>query len=295
MTRAGAVLLLSSLIACGSDPKPPGDPDAGLDAAVVVDAAVDAAPVDSEGCRTGAGLTEGEHTFDLEGYPRRYVVRLPTGYTRDRAWPVVLALHGNGGSVAYWDGTTGDRDIRSVLAADAILVILEAIEGNWRDYNQPAATWPARVELELRYVDEVVRQVRAALCVRDDGLFAMGFSGGGSFAGALACRRADVRAIAVGGAVEYVPEADCTRPVPAWITNGAQDQAAARDAYRDLFRTLGGCAATSTPTAPAPCAAYDGCAAATPVHYCEHPGGHVWPPFASAAMWAFFQAQLPAR
>jgi poly(3-hydroxybutyrate) depolymerase len=184
-------LVALTVVACGSDAQTPADAAADEDAP-----ALDAAERDSAGCRTGLGLAEGEHTFTLEGLSRRFVVRLPTGYVRDRAWPVVLALHGNGGSVAYWDGTSGDRNIRGVLAADAILVVLEAREGNWRDYALPATEWPARLEAELRYVDEVVTRLRTDLCVRDDGLFAMGFSGGGSFSGVLACRRPDIRAIA---------------------------------------------------------------------------------------------------
>jgi polyhydroxybutyrate depolymerase len=251
------------------------------------------AALDSVGCRAGAGLADGTHAFELEGLARKYVLRLPSGYTRDRAWPVVLALHGNGGSVAYWDGTTGDRNIRAVLASEAILVVLEARDGNWRDYALPAAEWPARLEAELRYVDHVVEELRTELCVRDDGLFAMGFSGGGSFSGVLACRRSDIRAIAVGGAVLYVPASDCKRALPAWITIGTMELEPAREVFRDTFRTLDGCAATSAAAAPSPCVAHDGCT--TPMHYCQHPAGHIWPPFGSAAMWQFFRAQLPPR
>lgn len=289
MVRLLSLLALTA-VACGSDAQTPADAAADEDAPVL-----DAAERDSAGCRTGLGLAEGEHTFTHEGLSRRFVVRLPAGYTRDRAWPVVLALHGNGGSVAYWDGTTGDRNLRGVLAADAILVVLEAREGNWRDYALPAAEWPARLEAELRYVDEVVTRLRNDLCVRDDGLFAMGFSGGGSFSGVLACRRSDIRAIAVGGAVLYVPATACTRQLPAWITIGTMELEPARAQFRDTFRTLDGCQATSATTAPSPCVAYDGCSAGAAVHYCEHPAGHIWPAFGSAAMWAFFRAQLPPR
>lgn len=284
MHRAlGLVLLL--LAGCSDEPA------ATTDASMIdADPAPPDASVNSAGCRTGAGLAEGPHAFELEGLARKYVLRLPTGYTRDRAWPVVLALHGNGGSVAYWDGTTGDRNIRGVLASEAILVVLEARDGNWRDYALPATEWPARLEAELRYIEHVVEEVRTDLCVRDDGLFAMGFSGGGSFSGVLACRRSDIRAIAVGGAVLYVPASECTRALPAWVTIGTMELEPAREVFRDTFRTLDGCAATSAPVTPSPCVAYDGCTSA--MQYCQHPAGHIWPPFASVAMWQFFRARL---
>jgi hypothetical protein len=112
-----ALLVLGSVLAlvgCGEDA--PTDADAGppprdaaADARVAppdaqpdpVDAGSDGGPVGppgSAGCVDGAGLDEGEHTFELEGLTRRYVLRRPGGYTRYRAWPLVLALQGNGGS-----------------------------------------------------------------------------------------------------------------------------------------------------------------------------------------------------
>jgi poly(3-hydroxybutyrate) depolymerase len=224
----------------------------------------------------------------LDGLTRRYVVRLPMGYTRERAWPLVLALHGNGGSVTEWDVTTGIKNIRGALADKAVLIIAEAIDGQWRDYAADPSTWPARIDSELRYFDEILTRARTALCLKERSIFAMGFSGGGSFSGVLACRRTDIRAIAVGGAVIYFDPAQCEGTPAAWITIGTQELAAEREMYRDFFRDHAGCSATSMPTTPSPCVAYDGCASATPVHYCQHPDGHVWPDFGTAAMAAFF-------
>ncbi len=248
----------------------------------------DAGVIESAGCTDGDGLPEGENTFDLESLARRFIVRLPSAYTRDRAWPLVLALHGNGGSASYWDDTSGTRNIRGVLADHAILVIAEAIDGNWRDYDMPADTWPARIESELRYFEEVITRAKTELCVNEGAIFAMGFSGGGSFSGVLGCRRTDIRAIAVGGSVIYFDEADCVGTPAAWITIGEGELEAGRVEFRDYFRARAMCSDTSMPTPPDPCVAYDGCAEGTPVHYCQHSGGHEWPDFGSQAMWDFF-------
>lgn len=265
------------------------------DMSIGEDAAPDASAPDlgppqmlSAGCVDGDGLAEGEHTFMLEGLNRRYILRLPNGYTREQPWPLVFALHGNGGSASYWDVTDGPRNIRGVLQDDAVLVIAEAIEGNWRDYNADSSTWPARIESELAYFEEVLSQVRGELCIDVARIFSMGFSGGGSFSGVLGCRRTDIRAIAVGGSVIYFDEANCIGTPAAWVTIGELELAAGREAYRDFFRDRGGCEATTTATSPAPCVAYDGCDPDTPVHYCEHPGDHIWPDFGSQAMWDFF-------
>ncbi len=247
-------------------------------------------PTRSPGCQDGNGLDEGEHTFMLDGLSRRYVLRLPQGYTRDRTWPLVLALHGNGGSVSYWDVTSGPRNIRAVLENEAVLVIVEAIDNQWRDYGADPSTWPARIEQELVYFEEVITQMENDLCINQDAIFSMGFSGGGSFSGVLGCRRPDIRAIAVGGSVIYFDDANCIHAPAAWIAISDGDESAGRFAYRDHFRDAAGCMETSTDTTPAGCVAYDGCAAGTPVHYCDHPGGHQWPDFGAQASWDFFSA-----
>lgn len=249
-------------------------------------------PTTSPGCASGAGLAEGEHVFQLEGLDRRYILRLPEGYSTDTAWPIVLALHGNGGSADYWDVTTGERNIREVLKNDAVLIVAEAIGGNWRDYNMAPETWPARIEQELAYFEEVLSQAKNELCINEDAIFSMGFSGGGSFSGVLGCYREDIRAIAVGGSVIYFDEEACVHTPAAWITIGTEELTPDREAYRDFFRERAMCAETTAATPPDPCVAYDGCDTSTPVHYCQHPDGHIWPDFGSEAMWSFFSTFL---
>ncbi len=243
----------------------------------------------SPGCVDGKGLVEGENTFMLENRSRNFILRLPEGYSKDRTWPVVLALHGNGGTSSYWDTQSGDRNLRDILKNDAILIVANAIDKQWRDYSMPQDSWPGRVESELLYFEEVITQAKTELCVNEDAIFAMGFSGGGSFSGVLGCRRQDIRAIAVGGSVVYFDEANCISTPAAWITIGTQELAAGRERYRDFFRDRAGCEATSVATDPDPCVLYDGCDTKTPVHYCQHPAGHIWPDFGSQAMWNFFK------
>ncbi len=271
-------------------PRDAGAPRDALLADAPSDAPTDAGPPawQSAGCIDGAGLPEGEATFMLGGIERRYVVRLPEGYSSDAAWPLVLALHGNGGSVSEWDATSGTRDIRSVLREDAVLIIAEAIDGQWRDYTMPEASWPARMDEELAYFDAILERAESALCIDTDAIFSMGFSGGGSFSGVLACRRDDIRAIAVGVSVIYFDEADCIGSSAAWITIGDMETNAGRVAYRDFFRDRAGCDETSTMGNPATCEEYEACDPETPVTFCSHPAGHVWPDFASEQMWTFF-------
>ena len=303
--RASLRLLfaLTMLGACGDDDSlsgpPDGSPDLGQgdaggdggppDAAVARDLGQDMGPPGSAGCVSGAGLAEGEHTFSQGGLERRYLLYLPSAYTAERSWPLVFALHGNGGSVAYWNATSGDRNVRGELEEGAILVIAEAIDNAWRDYEMPPATYPERIEMELAYFDAILEEATTELCVDEEAIFSMGFSGGGSFSGVLGCRRDYIRAIAVGGSVIYFDEASCVSTPAAWITIGTEELNGGREAYRDFFRDRAGCESTASATDPDPCVAYEGCDEGTPVHYCQHPGDHFWPAFGTAAAWQFFQ------
>jgi poly(3-hydroxybutyrate) depolymerase len=220
---------------------------------------------------------------------RTYVLRLPENYSTDRAWPLIFALHGNGGDPGYWDAIGGDRDIRTAFADEAILIIPEAIDNNWRDYNADASTWPARIELELDFFDAVVAAAQEQMCIDTANVFSMGFSGGGSFSGVLGCRRDYIRAIAVGGSVIYFEEADCTEQVAAWVTIGDLESNAGRLEFRDFFAVHAGCDDTSTPGDPGGCVDYDNCDADQPVTFCAHPGDHVWPSIGTDATREFFR------
>ena len=300
--------LCLSLTACDSDA--PGE-DANVDSAVddtgVVDTgsradaredsavgdAMDSATPPSPGCVDGAGISEGENTFELDGRTRRFLIYLPNEYTRERAWPLLFALHGNGGSADYWDNTSGERNIRGEVEDDAVLIIAEAIEGNWRDYAADRSTWPGRIEEELRYFDELVMRTTNELCIDQDAIFSMGFSGGGSFSGVLGCRREYIRAFGAGGAVIYFDETACVQSPAAWIAISEDDLSDGRRAFRDFFRDAAGCVSSSTPTDPSGCEAYDGCDAESPVHYCAYRGGHRWPAMfgsvsGTEAVWSFF-------
>jgi poly(3-hydroxybutyrate) depolymerase len=236
-------------------------------------------PSASPGCVDGAGIPDGESTFMLNGEARRYIVYLPTGYTQQQTWPVVLALHPNGGNIDYWNNTDGPRNIRGLVEDSAVLVLAEDITNNW----------PDDLDTELSYFDTIVTRLKNELCIDQDEIFSMGFSGGGSFSGVLGCRRPDIRAIASGGAIIYFDEADCVNAPAAWVTIGQGELVPARAEFRDFWRDGAMCDATTMPTEPSPCVAYDGCDAGKPVHYCEHGGDHVWPDFGTQAAWDFFQ------
>lgn len=246
----------------------------------------------SAGCTAAAQLADGEHAILVEGEERNYIARLPEGYSPDRAWPLVLALHPNDTGAWYWDLEDTPQQVRGVFA-ESILLFPDALGGDWRDYDADESTWPARMQTELAFLDAVKAEATAGLCVDTARIFSMGFSGGGSFSYVLACEREWVRAIATGGGVLYVEPETCTRAPAAWVTIGQGELGAGRLALRDTLAAQAGC----SPFDEEPvvdeepvCLEAAGCAPGTPVTYCAHPDGHIWPAFASPAVRDFFAA-----
>ena len=231
----------------------------------------------SAGCNAAGGLPEGAATIGVGGATRSYVLRLPQGYGKHRPWPLVLALHPNGKTPDYWDAESGERPLRATVRDQAILVLPAARAGDWRG-DLPA---------DLAYFEALLARLTGKLCVDRRRIFAMGFSGGGSFSGVLGCMRKDIRAIAAGGAVIYFDPRRCVGSPPAWVTIGQGETTAARTAFRDFWRTRNGCQESSTPTAPVGCVAHD-CPAGARAEYCHHAGGHEWPSYGVRAAWAFF-------
>lgn len=251
------------------------------------DVGVDARPPGSAGCTSGSGLSDGEHTFMMDGYERRYIVRLPDGYSADRTWPLIFALHGNGGNPGYWDSESGARDIRGAFEDEAILILGHAIDDQWRNYDD-RDNWERNIAYELNYFDAIVEEATNELCIDEENIFSMGFSGGGSFSGVLGCRREYIRAISVGGSVIYFDTDDaCVNTPAAWITIGQGEQTSGRSNYREFFRDLAGCDESDAPDEG--CVEYTSCAEDDPIIYCTHPAGHQWPDIGTDATRVFFR------
>ncbi|TNE91090.1 MAG: hypothetical protein EP330_06480 [Deltaproteobacteria bacterium] len=245
----------------------------------------------SPGCTATASLEEGEQTLLVDGLEREFIVRLPDGYSTERAWPLVFALHPNETGAWYWDMEDAPHSVRGPFEDDAILVLPNAIDGNWRDYNADESTWPARMDQEFAFLDALHVTATEQLCVDETRTFAMGFSGGGSFAFALGCTRDWVRAIATGGAVLYIDPAECTHAPAGWVTIGQEEMGAGRLALRDEIAAQAGCepiAEEPVVDAEPVCVEATGCAQGTPMTYCSHPDGHLWPAFGSEAVRGFF-------
>jgi polyhydroxybutyrate depolymerase len=252
-------------------------------------------PAGTPGC--GLAVEPGETTVELEvgESTREYILVVPTGYDPDTPLPLVFGFHGLGSNAAV---SRLYFQIEQAADGQAIFVYPEGLplgsEGGLTGWDL------APTGIDVALFDAILAEVSEGLCIDPQRVFASGHSFGGYMSNALGCFRASVlRAIApvAGGPPLDVCEDDT---VAGWMAHGVSDGIVPfvlGELARDSLLDRNGCEATTTAVEPAPCVAYDDCAADMPVVWCAHEetelSGHMWPRFAGPAIWAFFDAVPP--
>jgi polyhydroxybutyrate depolymerase len=149
------------------------------------------------------------------GRQRTYRLFVPQGYDGRKLLPLVLDLHGSGGTSAGQAKTSG---FETVAAREGIVVAtLQADGGRW---NVPVTDGRAD---DVAYVSDVIDHVAARVCTDRARVYATGFSGGGRMASLLACRlNTRIAAIAPMAALRWPGPCE-GRPVPVLTFHGLAD------------------------------------------------------------------------
>ncbi len=255
-----------------------------------------------------AALGETERTVVSSGEPRRYVQFVPSGYDPARQTALVLSLHGSGSSAEQ----QRDYSQWSVFAETQNFVVVypeasELTNKTFVSFRIPdeLATDDVTAEdnlIDVVYMEDVLAQVQAELCIDPDRIYLNGFSAGASMTLLMACRLPDTfAAIGTVSAAFWSDLAD-----PAWCPDGPTPPLIAfhgtadrvipyegggppvgftfinHEAWTDAWAAdRAGCALPPEPFAFAPSvegARYRGCRDGNEVvRYRIDGGGHAWP------------------
>jgi poly(3-hydroxybutyrate) depolymerase len=214
---------------------------------------------------------------------RKYILRLPATYDGKKPWPVIFAFHGAGGQ----DATTFDTKFgfRAANGDKAVLVFGEALPR-----PQGGRSWMIDTAANMAYMDAVIDWLKENVCIDVSRLFATGQSSGGYFSQTLGCQRGHVmRAVAPssGGIRDFV---NCMGNPGVWMSHGKTDTGTAKDVAdaKAYWLEHKKCTTMTKPVDPSPCVEYQGCVDDVPFVFCEHPGGHPWPDYATKGVWTFF-------
>jgi predicted esterase len=216
------------------------------------------------------------------GSSRPYSVRLPTGYSASRAYPVIVLLHGCGGG-------TNNVPMENATGTDAILV---------RGTGSAADTcWTtAANSADITFFDAMVADTKARFCADENRFFVVGYSSGSWLANQLTCIRSSVlrgAATVTGG---ESAGSGCKGPVSRIFIHDKDDTTnviSGSEKARDRQLTQNGCDKSMQPVAqdPSPCVGYPGCPAEYPVVWCATSGQmhNRQDSFAPSTFWNFFK------
>jgi polyhydroxybutyrate depolymerase len=236
---------------------------------------------------------------------RSYRLFVPPGYDGRAALPLVLDLHGSGGSAA---GQARNSGLETIAAREGFTVAtLEAEGGRW---NVPVQG--SRAD-DVAYVGDVIDHVAGQVCTDLARVYATGFSGGGRMSSLLGCTlNARIAAIAPVSGLRW-PAPCAGRPIPVITFHGladAQNPYAGKAAGRGVewlesvpdalagWARYNGCDSDvilEDPAGPLSTMRYEGCDKGAEVRMIRIDGlGHTWAKHevdATSVMWQFFKSR----
>ncbi len=312
--RSAFVVLL---VACGSPSSSMNAPTVDAPPGTDTDAAIapppgDAPPITATTC-TGrlAQPLDATWTLTVGGVQRTTLVHVPASYDPTKAMPVVLDLHGLGG-----DGAAEEMLTSADQKADSVGFISVHPSGDTSPINswnagECCGTAPSQNIDDMGFLEALLDELDAKLCVDDARVYAMGMSNGAYMSHRLGCELAS-RIAAIGPVSGGIAVTTCapSRPVPVFEVHGNADQVVSYsfgESSANWWVTNNGCTTmtTSYQHGTATCIAHGGCTAGADVVWCTiDQGGHQWPGgetipllgnnttdlMATDAIWDFFVA-----
>ena len=184
------------------------------------------------------------------GRERTYRLFVPAGYDGRTALPLVLDLHGSGGTA---ERQAANSRFEALAERERVLVatLQAAAEGN---------RWNVPITVErpddVLYVSDVIDHVAARACTDQTRVYATGFSGGARMSSTLACKLSNrITAIAPMAGLRWPGSCD-GRVVPVFSVHGLADP---QNTYDGHVADRGAEWLESVPDALASWAKHNGC------------------------------------
>jgi polyhydroxybutyrate depolymerase len=237
--------------------------------------------------------------------PRMYRLFVPPGYDGRQRLPLVLDLHGSGGSS---DGQARNSGFETVSASGEqfLVATLDAVDARW---NVPVQK--GRPD-DVAYVSDVIDDVAARVCTDLARVYATGFSGGARMTSMLGCRLGSRLAAIAPVSGLRLPGAGCSaRAVPVLTFHGLADPQNTYDGHvpdrgEEWFESVPdalagwarhdsckGSPILDDPPGPLSTLRYEGCTDGSEVRMIRIDGlGHTWTRKevdTTVVMWQFFK------
>lgn len=162
----------------------------------------------------------------IKGLYRSFMVHLPISYDKNLKWPLVIALHGGGGSGGGMGALT---DFNSLADRQGFIVAYpEGYEKNWNDgRNEKSIKAQAANIDDVYFISSLIEYLVKDLGVDSKRVYVTGISNGAIMSHRLGCELSD-RIAAIAPVAGNIPQKMAniwspSRPVSILIINGTED------------------------------------------------------------------------
>lgn len=133
----------------------------------------------SPGCKVGRDL-QTKNTLIIAGKPREYLLSLPTNYTKNKEYSLIVASHGR---------TNSNEQVKNYMGLGSTSDFIIAYPAGI-DVASGGRSWSEAEN--ITFFDAMIEQIGEAYCVNRGEVYLVGHSLGGWFTHKLACLRGEV-------------------------------------------------------------------------------------------------------
>lgn len=153
---------------------------------------------------------------------REYILYLPSSYDHTKKTPLLLALHGGGGSASQWENYSGIKKLSEKKGF--VLVFPNGLDKGWSDGRNFGNR--GKVD-DVSFIRELINHLVRKFNIDEKRIYAVGVSNGGMMCQRLACELTDKFA-AVASIISSLPEkiaqkAHPSSPISVMLIAGTKD------------------------------------------------------------------------
>ena len=240
----------------------------------------------SKGCSSASKTLGTQNTIMIDGAARKYNLYVPSGYSSNKQYNLIVALHGRTnsndmvqgymglqGRTGGWGSSAGTVQSDTIVAYPAGVSVAGGY--SWSDYSN------------IKFFDAILEQLSDNYCISRDQVFIVGHSLGGWFSNRLACVRGDVlRGMTAVAGPGY--SGNCTGPVASLLFHNQKDLLVSYTSGKNaeaIRKTVNQCSNTiskEVTIGSLKCKEWQNCSTGNPVVWCEgystyQNDPHSWP------------------
>jgi polyhydroxybutyrate depolymerase len=176
------------------------------------------------GCRLASPKDEARRTITHDGLERTYYLHIPSSYDGTAPTPLVMALHGGGGSAEKMNKLTNGGLNLLADQQGFIVVYPQGVDKHWNDGRKTINETNAD---DVGFLSTLIDHLAAEYNIDTQRVYATGISNGGFMSFRLACELSDkisaIAPVTAALSTDLAPTCSPSQPVSILLINGTDD------------------------------------------------------------------------